>query len=167
MTAKTPAPARIGLGGGCHWCTEAVFAALRGVARVDQGFARAPAPDDQWSEAVIAYFDPDQIPLETLIEVHLRTHASTSNHKMRGKYRSAIYAMTAQQAAEATQSLTRLQAGFDAPLVTQGLQFDGFKPSDPHFQNYRAKNAGGPFCTRYIDPKLDLIRRDFADIAAI
>jgi len=92
---------KIGLGGGCHWCTEAVFQALRGVERVEQGFIRSTAPHDGWSEAVIVHFDPAVIDLKTLIEVHLRTHASTSEHSMRGKYRSAVYAFDPQQADDA------------------------------------------------------------------
>ena len=154
--------ATIGLGGGCHWCTEAVFASLRGVAKVDQGFIRATAPDDDWSEAVIVHFDPGTIPLPALIEIHLRTHASTSNHKMRGKYRSAIYAMSPDQHPQAHRALAALQPAFPDPLVTRVLTYDGFKPSDQQFQHYHIKHAGGPFCTRYIDPKLDLLRRDFA-----
>ena len=152
----------IGLGGGCHWCTEAVFASLRGVAKVEQGFIRAPAPDDGWSEAVIAHFDPGTIPLPVLIEIHLRTHASTSDHKMRGKYRSAIYAISPDQHRQAQSALSELQAAFPEPLVTRVLTFDGFKPSDERFQQYHLKHAGGPFCTRFIDPKLDLLRRDYA-----
>lgn len=158
------AAARIGLGGGCHWCTEAVFDGLRGVARVEQGFVRASAPDESWSEAIIVHFDPDLIPAETLIEVHLRTHASTSNHKMRGKYRSAVYAMDPGDIPHLNRILHDLQSGFDAPLVTRVLDFQEFKPSEDRFQNYHRKNAGGPFCTRYIDPKLDLLRRDYAEL---
>ena len=52
---------RIGLGGGCHWCTEAVFQALAGVNEVAQGFCRSTAPNEDWSEAVMVAFDPDQI----------------------------------------------------------------------------------------------------------
>ena len=166
MTPEPHAPARIGLGGGCHWCTEAVFAALRGVERVDQGFIRAPKPDDSWSEAVLAHFDPGQMPLATLIEIHLRTHASTSNHKMRGKYRSAVYTMDAGQAVAVQDILRHLQPGFDAPLVTRVLAFDAFKASEARFQNYHQTHASGPFCTRYIDPKLDLLRREFSTFVA-
>ncbi|WP_306112716.1 peptide-methionine (S)-S-oxide reductase [Roseovarius sp. MMSF_3305] len=158
------AAARIGLGGGCHWCTEAVFDGLRGVVRVEQGFIRASVPDDSWSEAIIVHFNPDMIPLETLIEVHLRTHASTSNHKMRGKYRSAVYAMEPGHIPHLKGILRELQDDFEMPLVTRVLDFQGFKPSEDRFQNYHRKNAGGPFCTRYIDPKLDLLRRDYAEL---
>lgn len=76
---------KIGFGGGCHWCTEAVFNALSGIINVQQGFIKSPAPNDYFSEAVIVEFEPNEIPIETLIEIHLRTHSSTSDHKMRKK----------------------------------------------------------------------------------
>jgi peptide-methionine (S)-S-oxide reductase len=155
---------RIGFGGGCHWCTEAVFAALRGVTRVEQGFIRADAPDDSFSEAVLLTFQPAKIPLESLIEIHLRTHSSTSNHSMRSKYRSAIYVMDEIQAEAARRVLAELAPGFDAPLVTRVLPFRTFKASEDRFQRYFEKNAGGPFCTRYIDPKLALLRKEFSAV---
>jgi peptide-methionine (S)-S-oxide reductase len=161
MTAEVP---RIGFGGGCHWCTEAVFAALRGVIRVEQGFIRADAPDNNFSEAVLLTFQPDTISLGSLIEIHLRTHSSTSNHSMRRKYRSAVYAMDEVQAETARRILIELGSGFDVPLVTRVLPFRAFKASDERFQRYSEKNAGGPFCTTYIDPKLALLRKGFGGL---
>jgi peptide-methionine (S)-S-oxide reductase len=155
---------RIGFGGGCHWCTEAVFAALRGVVRVEQGFISADAPDDDFSEAVVLTFQPEKIPLASLIEIHLRTHSSMSNHAMRRKYRSAIYAMDEAQAKAARRVLSELAPGFDAPLVTRVLPFRTFSASQERFQRYAEKHAGGPFCTAYIDPKLALLRKEFGDL---
>jgi peptide-methionine (S)-S-oxide reductase len=155
---------KIGLGGGCHWCTEAVFASLRGVVRVEQGFIRADAPDDNFSEAVVLTFQPEKISLASLIEIHLRTHSSTSNHVMRRKYRSAIYVMDEAQAEAARSVLTDVEPGFDAPLVTRILPFRAFKASDERFQRYAEKHAGGPFCTTYIDPKLALLRKEFGSL---
>jgi peptide methionine sulfoxide reductase MsrA len=111
--------ARIGLGGGCHWCTEAVFAALRSVTAVEQGFIRSDPPHEAFAEAVVVAFDPEALPLEVLIEVHLRTHSSASAHKLRGKYRSAVYAFDEAQGARARVILADLQPGFDRPLVTR------------------------------------------------
>lgn len=153
---------KAGFGGGCHWCTEAVFAALRGVVHVEQGFIRADAPDDGWSEAVRVTFDPEGITLDVLVEVHLRTHASTSDHSMRGKYRSAVYATSDAQRAEAADILQALAPQFDAPLVTRALTLRGFRPSPERFRNYFEKQAGGPFCTRYIDLKLARLRKHHA-----
>lgn len=152
----------IGLGGGCHWCTEAVFQALRGIGRVEQGFISAAPPHDSFSEAVRLRFDPGIIPLSVLLRAHLLTHASTSDHKLRGKYRSAVYVCDAPQGAAAAQALARLQAGFDKPLVTRVLALERFRPSDARFVNYRQRHADGPFCASYIDPKLALLGREFA-----
>lgn len=160
---KTP-PERIGFGGGCHWCTEAVFQVLSGVRDVAQGFVRSRAPHDSWSEAVVVTFDPGEIDLRTLIEVHLRTHASTSAHKMRGKYRSAIYTFDDQQARRAADGLRELQPDFSQPLVTLVLDHVEFRASDERFQNYYATNPARPFCRNYIDPKLRLIRATYADL---
>lgn len=153
---------RTGFGGGCHWCTEAVFQSLRGVSDVQQGFIKSLAPRDTYSEAVIVTFDPDIIPLAVLIDVHLRTHASTSAHKMRGKYRSAVYAFSQDQQARVSDILGQLQTDLDEQIVTSALAFDGFKPSPEQFHDYYLSDTSKPFCRSYIDPKLAKIRRQFS-----
>jgi len=158
---------KIGFGGGCHWCTEAVFQSLRGVTRVDQGFIQSEPPADSWSEAVIVYFDPATIEIETLISVHIRTHAATKAHSRRSKYRSAIYTFDDHQTGFARQSLDLFQDEFAGTLVTAVLPFAAFKPSDERFHDYYKSNAERPFCKRYIDPKLDLIRRTFSAQALV
>lgn len=158
---------KIGFGGGCHWCTEAVFQSLRGVETVAQGWIKSDPPFDSFSEAVIVTFDPDEISLEVLIEVHLRTHASQVEHSFRSKYRSAIYAFDPKQASAAKTSIAKLQAGFEKPLVTNVLLFRAFKASDERFQNYYLDNPDRPFCKTYIDPKLSLIRKRFGDHAKV
>jgi len=155
-------PIDIGFGGGCHWCTEAVFAALRGVTKVSQGYISARPPNDSFSEAVIVTYEPNSIPRKVLTEIHLRTHASTPDHKMRGKYRSAIYTFSDAQAEAARNALVDFQPEFDERLVTQVLQHVAFKPSGDRFVQYYEKNAEGPFCTRYIDPKLEMLRARYA-----
>ena len=82
---------QIGLGGGCHWCTEAVFQALKGVIRVQQGWVSSTLANQKPSEAVLIDFDESLIELNTLLDIHCHTHASTSKHSMRTKYRSAQF----------------------------------------------------------------------------
>ena len=148
---------RIGLGGGCHWCTEAVFQALPGVERVEQGFIRSTAPDDAWSEAVIVWFDPELVSVYSLMKAHVKTHAATSEHAMREKYRSAAYVFDARQDTQAREALARLQPAFGNRLMTRVLPFAGFLASDERYRNYYAANPERPFCQRYIQPKLDRI----------
>ena len=156
------APGVIGFGGGCHWCTEAVFQSLRGVARVEQGFVAADPPDDAFSEAVLVHYDPETIPLEALVDIHLRTHASTANHSMRGKYRSAIYSGGEEEEAEARAALDALRGTFGEPLVTRVLTRRAFRPSAERFRDYYATDPSRPFCRTYVDPKLTLLRERFA-----
>ena len=93
---------KVGFGGGCHWCTEAVFQSLIGVEKVEQGWVASTEKNKNFSEAVVVHFDVKEINLKILIEIHLRTHKSTSNHSMRTKYRSAVYYFSHQQKEKST-----------------------------------------------------------------
>jgi peptide-methionine (S)-S-oxide reductase len=152
---------KVGFGGSCHWCTEAIFQALRGVHSVLQGYISAPPPDERFSEAVLLEFDPAEITLATLIEVHLRTHSCTSSHGLRAKYRSAVYVFDEEQAAHARDVIALLQADFDNPIITRVLAFSKFEASPERYQNYYKTDPNRPFCQTNIDPKLKIIRERF------
>ena len=151
---------KVGLGGGCHWCTEAVFQALKGVIKVKQGWISA-SEAKEFSEAIFLHFDPEKISLKELIEVHLLTHKSTSGHSMRKKYRSAVYTFTEAQKMEADKILGLLQKDFQDTLITGVYNYKEFKMSPESFQNYYQKNPNKPFCKTYIDPKLQMLLRKF------
>lgn len=153
----------IGLGGGCHWCTEAVYQSLRGVKVVEQGYISAVAPEDSLSEAVIVHYDPAVISLAVLIEIHLYTHKSTSLHSMRDTYRSAVYVQNEEEYAFAKTALERLQSQFEERIITQVLYFETFKASREEISNYYQKDPSKPFCERYIEPKLGLLREEFGE----
>lgn len=156
-----------GFGGGCHWCTEAVFQGLRGVEQVDQGFIASEPPYQSFSEAALVTYNPDVITLSELIEVHLATHSSTSNHKMRVKYRSAVYLHTNAEIAEAREIIDSAMKKTDLMFVTQVLRFEAFKPSDDRYHDYYGKNRGKPFCESSIEPKLTVLRERFSDLLAV
>ena len=151
---------KIGFGGGCHWCTEGVFISLKGVDKVEQGWIASTAPDDTPSEAVIVHFDKSIIDLKTLIEIHLLTHASTSQHSMRSKYRSAVYTFSNKQNENTANLLAVLSGQFELPLVTKVLPCISFKQSEEKYQDYFMKNKEKPFCQTYIIPKLKLLMRE-------
>jgi peptide-methionine (S)-S-oxide reductase len=152
----------IGLGGGCHWCTEAVFQSLFGVENTQQGWIKSAPPHDSFSEAVIVTFNSAEISLSTLLEIHLRTHASQSAHKLRQKYRSAIYTYTDKQAKNCKKILKNLQPRFPHKLIIEVLPFADFTASGKQYQNYYAQNPERPFCKTYIDPKLSLLRKEYS-----
>ena len=155
---------KVGFGGGCHWCTEGVFQALRGVAQVDQGFIQSVAPADTWSEGVIVTFDLSVIPLTTLSEVHLRTHSASRARSPRSKYRSAIYIFEDSQRQEAEMAIVRFADGSGKSAHTLVLPFRSFLASEERYQNYYRTDPSRPFCRRYIDPKLDYIRQHFSEL---
>lgn len=155
--------AKIALGGGCHWCTEAVFQSLRGVVKVEQGYVASAGENDKFSEAVIVHFDGVQISLKTLVKIHLYTHKSSSMHSMRHKYRSAIYTFSKQQSIEAERILKSLQLEFDNEIITKVYPFSKFKASRQAIQNYYQKNPEKPFCKTFINPKLILLLQKFSD----
>ena len=158
MVRKT----KIAFGGGCHWCTEAVFQSLIGVNKVEQGFIASTNENNTFSEAIIVHFNPDQITLEVLTEIHLLTHKSTSQHSMRRKYRSAIYVFSKKQKIKSLQIITSLQKDYKQTIITQVLGFVEFKPSDSKFENYYYSDPEKPFCETYINPKLTLLLANFS-----
>ena len=168
MQTSTNAPIqgrdRVGLGGSCHWCTEAIFQSLRGVEQVQQGWLSAHDAPATFSEGVLVSFFPDEISLADLIAVHLYTHSCTSNHSMRGKYRSAIYTFSQAQALLASSAITALQVDFEQKIITEVCQYEAFKENTAEYQNYFLQNPERPFCQNYIHPKLRLLRHKFAQL---
>jgi peptide-methionine (S)-S-oxide reductase len=154
---------KIGLGGGCHWCTEAVFQSLNGVISVEQGYVASNDEFSSFSEGVIVTFNPEMISIQVLIEIHLLTHKSTKNHSMRDKYRSAIYTFSNRQKEKVEHVLKDLNVLHDNELVTLALDFKEFKASRHEITNYYYSNPEKPFCETFINPKLMMLLKDFND----
>ena len=155
---------KIALGGGCHWCTEAVFLSLKGVEKVEQGYVASVGEASGFSEAIVIHFNEQQISLNTLIKIHLYTHRSTSQHSFRDRYRSAIYIFSKSQQKESTNVLLKLQNKFEDTIITKVLPFNSFKPSREAITNYFYKNPEKPFCSQYIAPKLKILLEQFSDV---
>ena len=156
---------KIAFGGGCHWCTEAIFQQLRGVNKVDQGWVSSTQPNATTpSEAVIVHFDPARISLDTLTEIHLFTHNATSNHSFREKYRSAVYTFSKEQYQEAQKILVEKQKLFEKPLVTKVYPFGDFRLNDEQYLNYYKSNPQKPFCQVRIAPKLRVLLERYGNL---
>jgi peptide-methionine (S)-S-oxide reductase len=153
---------KIGFGGSCHWCTEAIFESLKGVVKVEQGWIASVGDAASLSEAVIVHFDPPIISLDILIAIHLHTHSCTSSHNKRYKYRSAIYVFTPQQIPMANKVICLLQSQFDRPIITRVLPFKQFEANEANYLNYYYSNPQKPFCRNVINPKLRQLLAKFA-----
>lgn len=152
-------PKQIGLGGGCHWCTEAVFQHVPGVIKVRQGYIASVDENTSLSEAVLVTYNSSQVSLKDLIDIHLATHSSTKEHSMRDRYRSAIYYLDEITRIEAQEILNTLTLKYDKTFITQVLEYYKFKESRESIRNYYKKNPEAPFCQRYITPKLDIVSK--------
>lgn len=154
---------KIGLGGGCHWCTEGVFQSLIGITEVKQGWISSYNDNESLSEAVLIEFDSKLISIEDLIEIHLYTHASTSNHSFRKKYRSAVYVFDQNQKTLCEQVIESFQPDFEKRIITQVLLFNEFKLNKEEQLNYLYSKKNNSFCTTYIHPKLSLLLTKFSN----
>ena len=154
---------KIAFGGGCHWCTEAIFQSLLGVSKVEQGWVSSTQPDATTpSEAVIVHFDTSLISLDILTEIHLFTHNATSNHNFRQKYRSAVYTFSKPQQIEAQRILEEKQKLFEKPLVTKAYPFGEFRLNEEQYLDYYKSNPEKPFCRVRIEPKLQILLEKFS-----
>jgi peptide-methionine (S)-S-oxide reductase len=154
-----------GFGGGCHWCTEAVFSSLKGVLTVQQGWLASNDDKAFFSEGVLVEYNDGVITLDVLIAVHLYTHSSTANHSMRTKYRSAVYVFSDDDIAVAEDAIVQLQKNFNQPLITKVVTYGDFKLNREDSLNYYFSDPERPFCKSYIDPKLQLLLKQFSDVA--
>jgi peptide-methionine (S)-S-oxide reductase len=152
---------KVGFGGSCHWCTEAIFLSLHGVAAVEQGWIGSEAEDASLSEGVIVLYDPELINLKTLVAIHLYTHSCTSEHVMRTKYRSAIYSFNNEDRLAAMGEIRILQHQFSRPVITRVLPFKFFKSNTAEYLNYYYKDPEKPFCENIVNPKLRLLLQKF------
>ena len=153
---------KVGIGGSCHWCTEAIFQSLVGITKVEQGWIASANENKSLSEAILIYFNENSISLETLIEIHLHTHSCTSNHSMRKKYRSAIYYFNEKQQVKSEKIIKVLQKDFEAQIITQVLPFHSFQLNIVEQLNYYYKDPEKPFCKNIVDPKLKKLLNQFS-----
>lgn len=130
--------------------------------KVVQGFISSKLKPASFYEGVLVYFNPELIKLEKLIEIHLQTHKSTLNHRMRFKYLSAIYTFSDNQNTQANFLLAQLQNNYKEKIITKAYSFDSFKASRKEIRNYYKTDPQRPFCKVYIEPKLELLKQEYS-----
>ncbi|TSC88323.1 MAG: peptide-methionine (S)-S-oxide reductase [Microgenomates group bacterium Gr01-1014_7] len=156
-------------GGGCFWCTEAIFKRLKGVKSVVSGYAGGTTENPTYmqvssgntghAEAIQIKFDPEIISFEKLLEVFFATHDPTTLNQQGAdvgtQYRSVIFYHndSKKQIAE-----KKIKPSF----VTQIEPYKNFYPAEDYHQNYYDRNKDqNPYCTLVIDPKIQKLMKDF------
>lgn len=170
---------QVTFGSGCFWCTEAIFAELKGVKSAVSGYSGGTVEDPTYeqvstgrtghAEVVQVTYDPAVITFPELLEVFWRTHDPTTLNSQGPdfgtQYRSAIFYHTDEQRKQAEhfkQKLNETKA-FDDPVVTEITKFEAFYPAEDYHQQYNALNPRERYCRTVIQPKLNKFRKAFAD----
>lgn len=165
-------------GGGCFWCTEAVFAELDGVLSVVPGYCGGTTPGPTYqqvctgktghAEVVQITFDPRRISYEKLLEVFFKTHDPTTldrqGNDVGSQYRSVVFPQDAQQRERAEKAIAALNASgiWDSPIVTTIEPMSQFYPAEDYHRDYYALHGEEPYCRLVIQPKIDKFRKAFS-----
>ncbi|MFW1754812.1 peptide-methionine (S)-S-oxide reductase MsrA [Acinetobacter wanghuae] len=165
------------LGGGCFWCTEAVFLQIQGIEKVVSGYAGGhttnPTYDDicrgdtNHAEVILIDFDDSQISFKQILDVFFATHDPTTLNRQGNdvgtQYRSVIYYLNETQRDEAQVMIDELKAeGIN--IVTELSPAPTFYPAEDYHQNFFAKNPNQGYCNFAIPPKLNKLRSKFVDL---
>lgn len=167
------------LAGGCFWCIEAVFQQLNGVLSVVSGYTGGSVEDPSYqevcsgetghAEAVQITYDPRMISFAELLEVFWRIHDPTTVNRqgadIGSQYRSAIFIHDEQQrqVAEASRQQADAEHIWPDPIVTEIVSAGTFFPAEGYHQDYYRRSNLQPYCRMVIDPKLNKLRRLFAE----
>lgn len=166
-------------GAGCFWCVEAVFQRLEGVESVASGYSGGKVKNPTYrevttgrtghAEVIQLTYDPSVITFDELLEIFWQTHDPTTLNRQGAdvgtQYRSAIFYHTEEQRAKAEFYKEKLNAEhvFPNPIVTEITEFEAFYVAEDYHQDYYNLNGSQPYCTFVIDPKVDKLKKVFAD----
>ena len=163
------------LAGGCFWCLDAAFRLLKGVTKVESGYAGGTRPNPTYeqvctgttghAEVTQVTFDPSVITYRDLLDVFFTIHDPTQLNRQGAdvgtQYRSAIFPHNEEQRAEAERAIKELEAtgAYDAPIVTTIEPMTAFYPAETYHQDYYTRNSRQPYCQGVIAPKIAKLRK--------
>jgi peptide-methionine (S)-S-oxide reductase len=167
------------LGGGCFWCTEAVYLQLKGVTEVKPGYSGGHVKNPTYkevcaettghAEVVQITFDPQVVSFSEILEVFFVTHDPTTLNRQGNdvgtQYRSAIFYHSEEQKQTALNIIEQLEkeSVFDNPIVTEVTAFDAFYIAEDYHINYFARNKNQPYCQFVVAPKVEKFKKVFKD----
>jgi peptide-methionine (S)-S-oxide reductase len=167
------------LGGGCFWCTEAVFMEIEGVLKVVPGYSGGHVRNPSYqqvvkgatghAEVVQVTFDPEVISFREILEVFFTMHDPTSLDRQGAdvgtQYRSVVFYHGEDQRRTATEFIAELNESnvFDLPIVTQVEPFTGFYEAEDYHRNYYENNRRQGYSRYVIEPKLRKVEKEFRE----
>ena len=167
------------LGGGCFWCTEAVYLELKGVIDVKPGYSGGNIKNPTYeqvcaettghAEVIQITFDPRIVTFTEILEVFFMTHNPTTLNRQGNdvgtQYRSAIFYHSEKQkeTAEKVIQLFNEEKVYDKPIVTEVTEFNTFYPAEDYHVNYFARNKNQGYCQFIIAPKMEKFKKIFKD----
>lgn len=165
-------------GGGCFWCTEAVFKMLKGVSAVEPGYAGGNTENPTyWSlhstgnehaEVVQIEYDPNQVSYRDLLTVFFGSHDATQidrqGHDIGREYRSLILYTTEEQKKEVETFIAELNSSTTEgdPIATEVKAFKKFYPAEEEHKDFYERNPNSGYCQVIIAPKLQKVQKEFA-----
>lgn len=165
------------VGGGCFWCTEALYHNVPGVISVIAGYAGGTTKDPTYeevctgrtghAEVIQITYDPSKISYEKIIDLFWQAHDPTTLNRQGAdvgtQYRSIILYQTEEERAIAEHSKAAAQKDFKAPIVTEIKPLEKFYPAEGYHQNFYENNPNYPYSEAVIEPKLEKFRKEQGD----
>ncbi len=173
----SPRPQAITLGGGCFWCTEAVFVRVKGVLTVTSGYSNGHTVKPSYeqvctgntghNEVVQITYDVHQISLRELLEIFFVIHDPTTLNRQGNdvgtQYRSGIYWSDEDDRAVAQQVLDDVNQHLSGQVVTELLPLNNFSAAEDYHQDYFANHPNQGYCAFVVAPKVQKFLHTFAD----
>jgi peptide-methionine (S)-S-oxide reductase len=167
-------------GGGCFWCTEAVFSLVKGVLKVEPGYSGGHVPNPTYelvctgttghAEVVQITFDPNEVTYDELLDVFFATHDPTTpnrqDYDVGPQYRSVIFYHSEEQKTKALEKIRKLEEAkvYPKPVVTQVEPFKSFYPAEEYHKRFYFKNTSNPYCVFVIAPKIVKLKKLFPNL---
>ena len=162
------------LGGGCFWCTEAVFSKMGGVIKVEPGYSGGKLENPTYeqvstgttghAEVVQIAFDPNIISFRQILEVFFKMHDATTLNRQGAdvgtQYRSVVFYHSREQKTTTEQLIEELDNAkvFDSPIVTQVERFKAFYKAEDYHKEYFNRHPEQSYCKLVIAPKIAKLR---------
>ncbi|MBN2775278.1 MAG: peptide-methionine (S)-S-oxide reductase MsrA [Prolixibacteraceae bacterium] len=167
------------LGGGCFWCTEAIYKELKGVKSILPGYSGGHVKNPSYkevctgntghAEVVQIEFDTDVVSFAEILEVFFETHDPTTLNRQGAdigtQYRSVVFYHSEEQkkTAEEIIALFGKEKVYSDPVVTEVTKFEAFYPAEDYHKDYFAENPNQPYCRMVVAPKVEKFEKIFKD----